>query len=101
MSKIAAITDRFGGELKEPADAMSDPGSAVDFANKGHQASYDFESAIADSAIGDTVLLCLVSIPKNCPKGDDRGKVYSTTNLRTKATPRIKCFILRRGDVVA
>ena len=86
MSKIAAITDRFGGELKQPAADAYDRGTAVDFANNGHQVSYSFESAIANSAIGDPVLICLVSIPKNCPKGDDRGKFYSTTNLRTKGS---------------
>jgi hypothetical protein len=31
------------------------------------------------------VLLCLVSIPKNCPAGDERGKIYSATNLNTTA----------------
>jgi hypothetical protein len=25
----------------------------------------------------------LVSIPRHCPKGDNRGRVYRTTNLRT------------------
>jgi hypothetical protein len=25
----------------------------------------------------------LVSIPKGCPKGDHRGKIYKATNLRT------------------
>ena len=27
--------------------------------------------------------MCLVSIPPHCPKGDNRGLVYTTTNLRT------------------
>jgi hypothetical protein len=34
----------------------------------------------------DPVKLCLISIPKNCPPGDNRGKVYTATNLRTKKT---------------
>lgn len=86
MSKITAITDRFGAELKQPVGDAFDSGSAIDFADDGHQVSYSFEPEIAASAIGDQVLVCLVSIPKNCPKGDDRGKFYSTTNLRTKGS---------------
>jgi len=35
------------------------------------------------SQIGDPVRLCLVSTPEDCPPGDDGGKVYSATNLRT------------------
>ena len=34
--------------------------------------------------VGDPVTLCLVSIPRNCPPGDDRGKVYSAANWRTQ-----------------
>jgi hypothetical protein len=30
-----------------------------------------------------TVRFCLISIPKDCPPGDNRGRVYETTNLRT------------------
>ena len=32
---------------------------------------------------GDVVRVCLVSIPRPCPPGDKRGRVYKTTNLRT------------------
>jgi hypothetical protein len=28
--------------------------------------------------------LCLTGIPDECPPGDDRGKTYKATNLRTK-----------------
>ena len=47
------------------------------------QVEYDAVPGIDHSRIGDTVRLCLVSIPKNCPPGDDRGRVYEGTNLRT------------------
>jgi hypothetical protein len=30
------------------------------------------------------VRMCLVSLPQDCPKGDERGKIYRTRNLRTK-----------------
>jgi hypothetical protein len=60
-----------------------DSGSAVSFENGGYQVSYDTVPAIVHSKAGDPARMCLVSIPKNCPKGDDRGRVYRTTNLRT------------------
>jgi hypothetical protein len=40
-------------------------------------------AAIHRSRPGDKAKVCLVSIPKNCPPNDDRGKVYRATNLRT------------------
>lgn len=82
-TKIAKITTRFGDPLKPPAPNEIDSGSAVEYADKGFQTSYSYNEALAASAVGDEVVLCLVSIPKNCPPGDDRGKVYSATNLRT------------------
>ncbi|MGO9674835.1 MAG: hypothetical protein ACLPSF_11840 [Methylocella sp.] len=62
---------------------MLDSGSAVSFANGGYQVSYDAIPAIVHSKQGDPVSMCLVSIPRHCPKGDDRGRIYRTTNLRT------------------
>ncbi|MBX6747623.1 MAG: hypothetical protein IRY87_36795 [Acetobacteraceae bacterium] len=58
-------------------------GSAVAFANHGAQVSYEEVPEITRSRAGDPVRLCLVSVPRNCPPGDDRGRVYRTTNLRT------------------
>jgi hypothetical protein len=58
--------------------------SEVSYANGGYRVSQpSFVPAIAESRGGDKVLLCLVSIPKNCPPEDDRGRLYSGTNLRT------------------
>lgn len=64
-------------------------GSAVSFANGGYQVSYDTVPAIEHSHPGDPVRMCLVSIPRGCPKGDTRGRVYSTTNLRTHKSWRL------------
>ncbi len=58
-------------------------GSAVRFANGGYQVSYDTVPAIEESRKGDRVRMCFISTPLNCPPGDNRGKVYYTTNLRT------------------
>ncbi|MGH7095862.1 MAG: hypothetical protein ACREFB_20330, partial [Stellaceae bacterium] len=59
-------------------------GSAVNFANGGYQVSYDTIPAIIRSRPGDPVTMCLVSVPKSCPPGDNRGLTYKTTNLRNK-----------------
>jgi hypothetical protein len=68
---------------------MRGSGSAVRFVNGGGQVSYDTVPAIEQSRAGDPVRICLVSIPRNCPKGDNRGRIYKTTNLRTHNTWRL------------
>jgi hypothetical protein len=80
-TKIKSVETRLvDGSTHKP---IPDSGSAVRFVNGGYQVSYDTVPAIEHSKKGDAVRMCLVSIPKNCPKGDDRGRVYKTTNLRT------------------
>ncbi|MFI4936522.1 MAG: lysozyme inhibitor LprI family protein [Caulobacterales bacterium] len=64
-------------------DGMPGSGSAVNMANGADQVSYDTIAAIDRSRPGDPVLVCLVSLPRNCPAGDDRGKIYAAANLRT------------------
>jgi hypothetical protein len=64
-------------------------GSAVQFANDGYQVSYDAIPQITRSRVGDPVRMCLVSIPKGCPPGDNRGREYETTNLRTRQSWRL------------
>ena len=58
-------------------------GSGVRYANGGTQVSYEVIAALVRSRPGDPVRLCLISIPQNCPPGDDRGRMYGATNLRT------------------
>ncbi len=83
-TKIASITGRFGEVLKAPKPGGDEgSGTAVAYANDAHQVSYSYEEQVALSHIGDEVLLCLSSIPRNCPPGDDRGRVYSATNIKS------------------
>lgn len=58
-------------------------GSAISYADGISQVSYDQVPGIDGSQAGDAVKLCLISLPQNCPPGDDRGKTYTATNLRT------------------
>ena len=62
---------------------IADSGSAIVLVNGGYQVSYEKVPALDASRPGDGVRICLVSVPKDCPKGDHRGKIYKTTNLRT------------------
>jgi hypothetical protein len=81
---ITSITDRFGADLApSPAKKGSDPGTLVRFSNSGVQVSLIKERAVVRSQVFDRVNMCLVEIPKECPAGDLRGRVYKTTNLRT------------------
>ena len=70
-------------ELGSRLEGMPDSGSAVVYSNGLYQVSYDIVAGIAASRAGDRVKVCLVELPQDCPKGDDRGKVYKATNLRT------------------
>ena len=74
---IAEITSRFQADV----NADPDDGSAVSFENGGYQVSYEKEQALIKSSVGDKVIMCLVSIPEDCPPGDDRGRIYTTTNM--------------------
>lgn len=83
ITHIDQLTTRFGDPLKgaDPAD-----GSAVVFANGGAQVSYDVVDALALSENGDPVIMCLVSIPRDCPVNDVRGRIYYTLDLRSNDT---------------
>jgi hypothetical protein len=85
-STISTIGTRLEGEAGAP---VPDSGSAIGFANGGGQVSYETVLPIARSRLGDPVSICLVSIPRGCPPGDNRGRIYQTTNLRTRQSWRL------------
>ena len=74
-TKIKTIETRLEG--------VADSGDAVEYANKGYGVSYDQVPELHTAKAGDSVRLCLTSLPENCPAGDDRGKVYKATDMRT------------------
>lgn len=67
-------------------EGAPDAGSAITYTNGLEQVEYDVVPGIANSRPGDAVRVCLQSLPQNCPPGDDRGRVYAGTNLRTNET---------------
>ncbi len=64
-------------------------GTSIEFANGVWQVSYDPVPAIWMSRVGDPARICLISIPSGCPPGDERGRVYHATNLRTRTSWRL------------
>lgn len=77
LSRITGIGGRLEG------DTSFSSGASVEFANGGSQVSYDKVPGIVTSRRGDPVLICLTALPKHCPPGDDRGRSFTSTNLRT------------------
>jgi hypothetical protein len=77
------VTTRIS-DLSSRLENMPDSGSAVSYANGIYQVSYETIPGLVTARVGDRVKLCLKSVPSGCPKGDDRGKTYKATNLRTK-----------------
>src|ERR1700731_873076 len=74
-TKIKRLEHRLGEGKDGPF--VPDSGSAVTFDNGGNQVSYEELDQIHHSRAGDPVLMCLVSIPQHCPKGDNRGRMYT------------------------
>ncbi len=75
------VIREIGGRLE--GDTNFSSGTSVFYQNGGGQVSYDKIPANVNSRRGDHVLICLVVIPAIARWGDDRGKIYTTTNLRT------------------
>jgi hypothetical protein len=77
-SRIVAVHARLEG------DPNFESGVGVELANGIYGVSYESVPAVRRSRVGDRVRSCLVAIPRHCPPGDDRGRMYRTTNLRTR-----------------
>ena len=63
-----------------------DPGSGsfVEYATGTIGVEYDEIPEVGRAKVGDKVELCLVSLPEDCPAGDERGKFYAAVDLRTQ-----------------
>ncbi|WP_217570822.1 lysozyme inhibitor LprI family protein [Mesorhizobium sp. GbtcB19] len=84
FTHIRALTTRLGDD---PLDTASpEAGSAATFTNGGTAVSYDREPGLASSRVGDPVVMCLIVIPRDCPKDDLRGRVYYAVDLAAKGT---------------
>jgi len=83
----AAVQERIGAcaltRVVHVGTRAGDSGSVIEYANGLWQVDYNAISGIHRSRRGDPALLCLTDIPINCPPGDDRGRTFKGTNLRT------------------
>jgi len=84
LTHIAALTTRLGEDPLESADPSA--GSLVRFSNDGIQVSYDRDYGLANSQAGDPVVVCLITIPRDCPAGDERGRVYYGVDLNLRGS---------------
>ena len=72
--------------LESGGQPQYDSGVALRFANGVSAVDYQPGNPIAmREREGDKVQTCLYSVPKNCPPGDDRGKVYRVYDYRLQA----------------
>jgi len=94
---ITKIADRFdeplsptpfkpGEKRDKDGGPLMDQGTYVQYQNGAEQIHAEWNAGVAHSKLGDPVRLCMVWKPKKCPPGDDRGRIYKATNLRTKKT---------------
>ncbi len=82
-------TDTFISKLgfRLEGENAAHSGSSITYQNGLFGVSYEYIPAISKrSKINDPVKVCLISKYANCPKNDNRGKTYRTTNLRTLET---------------
>lgn len=84
FTHISELATRLGDDRLETASPEA--GSRAGFTNDGVAVSYDREPGLASSRVGDPVVMCLISIPRDCPEGDDRGRVYYGVDLTLKGT---------------
>lgn len=85
-ANVGDCIDVTVGSVGSRLQGMPNSGSAILYTDGMSQVSYDAIPGIDHSKAGDSVHLCLVSVPQHCPPGDDRGKVYAATNARTGET---------------
>ena len=82
-TKVGACTLTKIRQIGTRLDGIADSGDAVSYTNGGYQVSYATIAGLKGAKAGDAVKLCLTEVPDDCPPGDDRGKTYKATNLRT------------------
>ena len=81
---VATTIKAIGTRLVDGDEPVEGSGSEVQFTNGARQVSYDTIAAIETSRPGDPAKMCLLGVPRGCPPGDARGRVYHSTNLRTQ-----------------
>ncbi len=80
---VSTTIKTVSGRLTEKM-GPDDGGDQVAYADGTYGVSYDVRiPALHTARAGDKVKLCLTTLPMSCPPGDDRGKTYRATDVRT------------------
>ncbi|QNA89288.1 hypothetical protein G4G28_13930 [Massilia sp. Dwa41.01b] len=74
---------RIGQRLEVSGAEQEGSGTRIEYRSGLQGVSYETEPEVARSRPGDPVLVCLHSVPADCPPGDDRGSEYAAFNRRT------------------
>jgi len=82
---VQTMITALGHRLEDGRTGRAIPGSGstVTFSNKVGLVGYEELPQIARARVGDRAMLCLVALPTGCPPGDNRGRTYTATDLRT------------------
>lgn len=78
-TRVKRVTNR----LEDAGRPVARSGSAIVLADGHYNVSYDQLAGIDRSRPGDRVRLCVISVPRHCPAGDNRGITYRGRDLRT------------------
>jgi uncharacterized protein len=78
-TRVRKVTTRFGEPVN---DENEDQGTAIEYENGDHQVSYSRDDLYGIEP-RQTVVLCLMSVLHDCPKGDARGNLYLALDLDT------------------
>ena len=74
---------RVSNRLEDADRPVPGSGSAIVLADGHYNVSYDQLPGVDRSRTGDRVRLCVISVPRHCPAGDNRGITYRGRNRRT------------------
>lgn len=81
---FSTTVKEVGNRLEGDDDDTS--GTSISYADGHYQVDYDSSRRKLGFRAGDPVQLCVVSLPKDCPRGDHRGITYKTTDLVSHKT---------------
>jgi len=65
-------------------EGTPDSGTSVTFEDGHSMVDYSVSIAASRWKVGDPMRLCVISLPTNCPKDDNRGVTYKASNIRAK-----------------
>jgi len=93
-TQIGKCTDTFIEQVSTRSSAgsrRSVPGSStsVNLTNGIYLVSYDEITPLKKFKVGEKVKLCLLSIPRDCPPADNRGRTYRLLSYRTRQSVKL------------